>query len=239
MASSSANVGNGPSKSAIHRKRKRNNFPGIRPTFLGDSHFTDRHSFPPMIRPLLATEQRFLPPHFIANGGARIVKIGDTKTRSKDFQLSDITNYIGEWAHNPQLIVIMLGTNNLRHGGNPEVVADFFRELVEFINSVPGTHLVICGLLPSCPTDISSKERFKTASEMLLQIHNENPDTTSFCNLGAVFTENGVVDAVNFKTIKNGSEVDVHLTAAGAQKMAQAIFKVIRKVPKRAFSFSF
>ena len=79
-----------------------------------------------------------------------------------------------------------------------EHIVFMFEEVIKFSLKHPGSHIVICGLIPD-PEENDSfrkrgcKTRFQQASEALRHLCSRYPKNTSFVNAPLLFTRKGIV----------------------------------------------
>ena len=135
----------------------------------------------------------------------------------------------------PFIVIIILGTNNIRKKGCALDIMPHFLKLADRVAELPRVHLVINGMLPCPDTDEDTKDRigskwnFSEASSMLKTIA-DSSDRITFVDLGSIFTRGGVPKVELFN--RGG----LHLNKDGVNDLAKANYDAVRTIPHSALS---
>lgn len=196
------------------------------------SHGKECHHLPSELRKLFSLQKRFTLPIIDIVQGKRISQ--EVVERIKE----DAERSVAEGDR--QLILLILGSNNLRKGGDPQQVGLLFHQVTQHVVDLPGTHVVLTSPLPSPETDgLGSEERFEALATILNNISNMYDLKCSFLRTSKIFCPNGHLSIDKFKLVRgpNGDLVhDVHLNQAGAAEWAMHLYNHIRNRPQSAFS---
>ena len=128
----------------------------------------------------------------------------------------------------PQCHVLIWGTNNGRDKEKPASIAAHFRQILEFAEGIPKSHVVVCGLLPSpegAERKGSTTEVFRDIS-ILLKDLTTRYSRCSFLDIPDFFTDNGVVKEHLYSVVRKGRMrglKDIHFNREGAALYAKAL----------------
>ena len=207
-------------------------FPKVGINIFASSHGNRNHHLPEALRVLMTADQsrRFLLPSYDAQGG-RIIDQGLV-----DLIKSDMDARSGQ----PQVIILILGSNNLRDGGDPVSVAEHFRNVVDHCRTVQRCHVVLTGVIPCPKTDVfnpnavnntGSRHRFQLLSTELKKIANSNYPKCTFLSTSQFLTcDDESVDEQYF--VRAG----VHLNKKGAELLAFKIYEHLKHIPKKTWN---
>ena len=139
----------------------------------------------------------------------------------------------------PQVIVTILGGNNLRNPGlnppndqTPHGVAELFRNLLEGCSKVPKCWVIIVGLIPDAGNQ-ECKDRFIEAGRHLRNISKGFKSMCSYLDPRGVFFKNGNI--LNELYDINDGYHGVHLNSLGAEVLAKNIHKHMKTIPNKFF----
>ena len=122
------------------------------------------------------------------------------------------------------IVILILGSNNLRNGGDPMEVADLFRDFIENILLCEKTHVILTGIITSHRTDESSKKTFSKLSKELKKISNKYRYKCSFINTSKLFVSHNVLNTEFY------SDDGLHLNPMGACKLAGGLWAALRNI---------
>ena len=228
-----------PFHSKMTKKRKYP-FSKIRLKIWGSSHTNDNHGVPPLLDAHLLKSSRYRPAEYDSRGG-----------REFDDGIVDAIKYDIDASvarEEPFVIVICIGTNNIRQEGEAEDILPYFEKLVKHVANLHRIHLFFCGMIPSPKFDsTTSGKNFSKASSLLRKLCTKNSMKATFINLAQIFTHNGIIKTEFFSS-KDG----VHLTHCkcidkskckckkplGAELFAQELFNQLEKLPKNKISYN-
>ena len=219
-------------------RRRKQVFPKIRLKVWGSSHTTNYRGVPSLLDALLLQIARYQAAENNSDGGRIMCKA------FVDAILYDIDASVAR--DEPFVIIICLGTNNIRKEGQAGDILPFFEEIVNYIANLQRIHIFICGMLPSPKHDsTTSGINFSQASSLLQNLCAENSMKTTFINLGEVFTNNGIIKTEYF------CRDEIHLTQClcedkslcectnlGAELFAQTLFNALQKLPKKKIEYN-
>ena len=241
------------------------NFPKIRIQGFGSSHGMEHNGgFQSKLIEAMRMQPKFKEPIFFDfESGMRVIPENEKELKEKGLEVfglkEKVEKDLKEHDPNPNLIFLIGGTNDLRNGENPTPaeVVQRFREIVECSLNIERCHILICGLIPSCPKyeyhTERSKSRFKECSEGLSNLaKNVYPEKCTFLDVADLFVDDLGNIKKDFFENKNYSKKKLvaygrdpnyevkgfHLDSDGAQILVNAIADKIRSIPRRAFSFS-
>ena len=139
----------------------------------------------------------------------------------------------------PQVIVTILGGNNLRNPGlnppndqTPHGVAELFRKLLQGCSQVPKCWVIIVGLIPDAGNQ-DCKDRFIEAGQHLRDISKEFKSMCSYLDPRGVFFKNGNI--LNELYDINDGFHGVHLNSLGSEVLARNIQRHLKTIPNRFF----
>ena len=189
---------------------------GLKPTY----HRPKRY-LPKKLRDTFKTQQKFLIPTIIAEGGQKfdenIVEEMVRSAKTKSFE--------GQ----PQVKILLLGDNNLRRlKEDPNDYIQLVKNLVHEFKNIEKCHLVLTSLLPSPLTDHICKDVFKDVSEKLKNIARQEGQNNkvSFLNL-TKFLKNGKINEELYNDDK------IHLNEEGATVLADSLLKHLLLRPNK------
>ena len=179
-----------------------------------------RHRFlPRKLQDKFRNQERFVGPEIIAKGGGKLDQEIVSRIIQKAKSLSGT----------PQLHIVMLGDNNLRHlKQHPDEYLEMIKSLLTALKPIPKCHLVLTSLLPSPPTNWKCAQVFKEVSEEIKKLVGSKDEHSSFLNLKPHF-----IHGTKIKTNLYLDENDVHLNEDGADVLAQCIFNHLTFLPKK------
>ena len=121
-----------------------------------------RHRFlPRKLQDKFRNQERFVGPEIIAKGGGKLDQEIVSRIIQKAKSLSG----------KPQLHVVLLGDNNLRHlKQGPDEYLELIQNLLTTLKPIPKCHLVLTSLLPSPPTNWKCAQVFKEVSEEIKKL---------------------------------------------------------------------
>jgi lysophospholipase L1-like esterase len=183
------------------------------------SHASEHHGLPELLSDIMNDQSRYQAPVFDAKGGRKI------DSGIVEVIKDDMTNRSG----NPQVHVIILGTNNIRKGETPQLVFDYFSQIFQHCAGIPKAHVVFVGLLPSPKTDTTTKALFRETSKMLLDLTKSVPSKASFLNMATFFTRRGG------QTIPKFYNDGIHFSLLGAKRYSEILWNHLRKLPNSNF----
>ena len=105
--------------------------------------------------------------------------MGEKEVRS---MLGKISGAIG-----PTVFVLIAGSNGLRDSGEPSLVVDCFRQILEYAKRFGEIHIVIVSIIPSVRVD--AKMRFAETSGMLKKL-TKLYQNSSFLNMNKTQKQN-------------------------------------------------
>ena len=209
--------------------KKKKKFPLIKVKCVGSSHFTERHGLPRHLTSYMESDQnsRYVRNVDFDGVGGRLMDINMVELVKEKMDVSVARE-------EPCVIVLMIGSNNIRRRGLATDIFHYFEQLVMYASKLQRIHLILCGMLPSPETDEFSKENFQEASRMLQDLSKSNSTKVSFLNVAELFTYN--------KEIKNHLYSDgIHLTTGvdgGAHLLAKHIFIMLKSLAKSKLSYN-
>ena len=206
---------------------KTTSFPKIRLKVVGSSHTTKKHGVPQILDTLLLKLPRYKKAEHNSKGGREV------SNAIIDSIIYDIDASVAR--DEPFVLVLCLGTNNIRKRGQAGDIMPFFERLINHVSSLQRIHIFICGLLP-CPEydNTTSFINFSQASSLLRKLCTDNPMKASFINLAEVFTTNGVIDT---KFFQDGTHLSKTGKNNGAEMFAKTIFNHLQKLAKAKISY--
>ena len=239
------------------------NFDKIRIKGFGSSHGMEHHGgFETKLIEAMRMQPRFEDPVlFDFESGMRVIPENEKELKEMGLEVfglkEKVEKDLKEHDPDPNLIFIICATNDLRYGEDPTPtqVVDRFREIVECALNIERCHILICGLIPSCPKyeyhTERSKYRFKECSEGLSNLAKKvYPEKCTFLDVADLFVDDLGNIKRDFYEDKNKKKLvpfgrnpnyearGFHLESEGAQILVNAIAEKIRSIPRRAFSFS-
>jgi hypothetical protein len=196
----------------------------VRMSIFGSSH--GNHGLPEELEKLRAQFPWCLPfdgNTFDSEGGRKI----------RDIEVEQIRQHF-LFSIGPSIFIIILGTNNIRRGGNALEIVGPFREILENAVCFSNIQIVIVSLIPSAVPEVN--KRFLDASNLLKNLVKEmDPETSkrkyenaTFFNLNPTLSPSNQVAPVYFKSVKvdptTQRQKNVHLSPLGANRLAYTIF---------------
>ena len=141
--------------------------------------------------------------------------------------MEDIILCARQYAPENHIVVVHLGSNNIRDGEKPEDLIGFFKNIVEELAQIPNCLMVLVSLVPSFARDEELKEDFHQFS-LLLKALVDLHAHVSFCNwVRKLFVEG------NWTKMDPDCFADrVHLSRKGAEIFADALFKHLQHLPR-------
>ena len=210
---------------SVQTKKKKKPNP-IKQCAFTSSHGADNHFFPQEYTKCFEGETRFEKPEFLAQGGAKI----------DDHFVANIKSYLAKNDGERNLVILIVGGNNIRKKGDGDSILPHFEKIVELVTATERAHVLICGLVPSPPHEetFNSRERFSNADKLLSNLASQNeakctffPTANKFCSAGKSL----------HKYYEKGGK-DVHLNRDGAELFAKHLSEMVRNLPKEKFNFS-
>jgi len=126
---------------------------------------------------------------------------------------------------NHQLVIILLGDNNIRSFQNQREFKTLYNltaELVEFVNSFPNVKLLLSSLLPSPATEHYTFTLFKEYNNFLLNLAILHENTYYLCT-DKIFSVRG-------KTRNRLFSDGIHLNEIGANVLATVLIRKIKQI---------
>ena len=128
----------------------------------------------------------------------------------------------------PQVIIVLLGDNNLRNLNQPpNEYLKMIEDLLEQMQQISKCHLVLTSLLPSPKTNWKCKFVFRDVSNTIKELVGHENLKASFMNLNGKFLIQGEPDLSLFLSDK------IHLNERGAKILAASIKNHLNKLPKK------
>ena len=217
-------------------------FPLVRTKTIGSSHANYNHGVPHYLDKFLSGNKRFQQMEYNCEGGRTIDNaLYESIIRDIDYSVTH---------EEPFVIVLVLGTNNIRKEGRAEDIFPFFEQLVLYCAKKPRVHIIICGLIPCPEWDyFSSKKNFSKASVMIENLCKNNENCASFVNVANLFTRDREILTEFYEDgthLKFGEWILDECTGEwkwmeecefnGAKVLAQAIFDKLRFLPRAKIS---
>jgi lysophospholipase L1-like esterase len=128
-----------------------------------------------------------------------------------------------------QLMIVILGSNNLRRGlQRPEELMPLFRRIVEKVAATPQCHLVLSSIVP-CP---KTGEVFDVANDLIKSLANAYKNHCTFYDnlTKRLVDKNGGFQCHLFK------RDELHLNNDGAKVIATGIHNFIMTLARSLFS---
>ena len=144
--------------------------------------------------------------------------------------LNDIKNTASETAPLKQVIVIILGDNDLRPGRHgrraksPEELRPLVTNILEHCHRIPGCWVVFSSLIPSIGQYTTTKEPFSAFNRIMKEETDKFP-FSSFCQFTRRLFVNGVLEPSYYSD-------DVHLSQLGAKIVASAMYRHLEYLTK-------
>ena len=211
---------------ATNVKKRKNQPDPIKNCLFASSHGCDHHHFPEHFDSLMSGNPRFSTPEYLAIGGQKI----------DNHFVENIKTYLAENDGKRNLVILMIGGNNIRRKGSGDTILPYFEDIVKQVAATERAHLIICGLVPSPPHEetFNTKDRFSEADHLLSDLAEQNKAKCTFFPTAKYFCQEG--KSVRRYYEKEGE--DVHLNSDGAKYFAQHLFDMVRNLPKEKFNFS-
>jgi lysophospholipase L1-like esterase len=123
----------------------------------------------------------------------------------------------------PKVAVLLIGTNNTGHGDTTEETETGIDAVItELENHLPGTHILLLGILPSAISD-NKTERDRAVNRYLATCYSENPQVT-YLDIGSIFYKHGAInDALFYDPRLPQHGKPLHPDTNGQRMMAEAI----------------
>lgn len=177
----------------------------VKVTIWSSSHGTERHHLPRAFDELEFYPANFKAPLFRARGGLKI-----------DPQVVDnIITDIKENQGTRQVVVVILGDNNIRNHQKPYQVSNLIKRIVTFGNTFPLCCILVVGMIP-CPRTNRWTEPLFRETDRLLQTLIEPKDNCWFIKITKFFKKHGRLQESLFSD-------RLHLSPTGAKKLATLI----------------
>ena len=182
------------------------------------SHGLSHRFFPEEFSALFHESDPFSLQKMDAEGGRQLSWIG---------VLDKIKNTASETAPSKQVIVILLGDNDLRPGRHgrrakrPEELRPLVTNILEHCHRIPGCWVVFASLIPS---RIPTKKSFN-AFNCIMKEETDKFRFSSFCQFTRRLCANGVLEPTYYTD-------DVHLSPNGAEIVARALHRHLQYLPK-------
>ena len=184
--------------------------------WLGDSITQDwEQQGPPAWRDFAPVWQRFYGDRHAVNLGFKGDNTGHLLWRMQNGELDGIQ---------PKAAVVLIGANNMGrvHWSAPQTVAGVVEVVDELHRRLPGTHVLLLGVLPS----VRSKWVTRTTEEVNRSLAARYPagGPVVFMDLGHLFIRDGVVERTRFfDDHLDPPDPPLHPTAQAQQAIAEAI----------------
>lgn len=131
----------------------------------------------------------------------------------------------------PKLVIVLIGANNLgaTHWAADKTVPGIETVVYLLHRHVPGTHILLLGILPSVRSAWISAQTVKINAE-LARIYAHNPLVT-FRNVGSVLEINGRPDPALYVDPRfHPPEPALHPDAAGMRRIAERLEPTVRRL---------
>ena len=144
--------------------------------------------------------------------------------------LNDIKIKASENAPMKQVIVVILGDNDLRPGRHgrrakrPEELRPLVSNILQHCHRIPGCWVVFASLIPSIGHSNTTKESF-IAFNRIMKEETDKFRFSSFCQFTRRLCVNGVLQPTYYTD-------DVHLSPIGAEIIARALHRHLQYITK-------
>ena len=185
------------------------------------SHGLSHRFFSEEFSGLFHQSDRFSLQEIDAEGGRQLSWIG---------VLDKIKNTASENAPFKQVILILLGDNDLRPGRygrrakRPELLRPLVTNILEHCHRIPGCWVVFSSLIPSIGQYQRTKESF-IAFNSIMKEETDKFRFSSFCQFTRRLCTNGTLEHSYYTD-------DVHLSQNGAEMASRALHRHLQYLPK-------
>ena len=185
------------------------------------SHGLEHRFFPDIFRPFFRNCNQFNLQEIDAVGGRQLSWPG---------VLEKIKNTASETAPLKQVIMILLGDNDLRPGRHgrrakrPEELRPLVSNILQHCHRIPGCWVVFASLIPSIGHSNTTKESF-IAFNRIMKEETDKFRFSSFCQFTRRLCVNGVLQPTYYTD-------DVHLSPIGAEIIARALHRHLQYIKK-------
>ena len=134
---------------------------------------------------------------FIGNGNMDAFDKNFAKYKPENFGIAGDTTVgllkrvnDGELGGNPKAVVLLIGTNDVARGGNPDDIAQNIAKIVKSVRlHDPGAKVLVIGLLPRCaPDDPARSEILRKVAIVNSEVSQlDNGNTIRFVDIGSKF----------------------------------------------------
>jgi lysophospholipase L1-like esterase len=124
----------------------------------------------------------------------------------------------------PEAVVLLIGTNDIGLGGDPDEIADNIRQiLLALKSSNPDMPVIMCKVMPRADRDLHPAEKIKKLNAMVEAFAKNEPKFTE-CDTWSIYTdENGNCKKEEFPDL-------LHPNATGYARWAAALKPIFAKL---------